>query len=301
MLLGLPTPFSPQHTVLLLCSSEAPQASAKEQLKLSLVLQKAGNAHILICGRSRANAEQIIASLPQTPESKYEFIECDVSLMKNVAVVASSIKSQLGSLNYLVMSQGLITTQGFTPTAEGIDTKLALHFYSRWKFVDELMPLLEEAKTQGQEVRVMSVLDSTRGAQLQEDNLGLKRTYSLAAAAGQGITYNNLMVEEYSRRYPQMSFTHIFPGLINTPLVTRGTHRAFKPIVNGLLSVLATSRQDCGEWMLYPLLNPAYRQGAFYLDNHADPVPHQKIITSEGARKILVDHFKNETTTSPSA
>lgn len=100
---------------------------------IHVIVRLTGNAHILICGRSKANAEKIIASLPQTPESKYEFIECDVSLMKNVAVTASSIKSQLGSLNYLVVSQGMITTQGFTPTAEGIDAKLALHFYSRWK------------------------------------------------------------------------------------------------------------------------------------------------------------------------
>lgn len=57
------------------------------------------------------------------------------------------------------------------------------------------MPLLEKAKAEGQEARVMSVLDAQRGAPLQEDNLGLKKSYSLAAAAGQGITYNNLMVE----------------------------------------------------------------------------------------------------------
>lgn len=54
---------------------------------------------------------------------------------------------------------------------------------------------MEKAKAEGQEARVMSVLDSQHGAALQEDNLGLKKTYSLSAAAGQGITYNNLMVE----------------------------------------------------------------------------------------------------------
>ncbi|KAG8984194.1 hypothetical protein FRB94_006273 [Tulasnella sp. JGI-2019a] len=255
-----------------------------------------GNAHIMICGRSQASADKIIAALPTTPESKYEFIECDASLMKNVADTASTIKARVGSLNYLILSQGILTMQGFTPTAEGIDMKLALHFYSRWKFVDELMPLLEKAKSDGQEARVMTILDSTRGAPLDETDLGLKKKYSLGSAAGQGITYNNLMVEEYSKRYPQMSFTHIFPGMINTPLATRGMHWMLKPVW-GVLSTAFTSLQDCGEWMVYPLLLPAYRQGAFYLDNHGEQISQKKVITSETARKTLVEHFKKETAT----
>ncbi|KAG9026046.1 hypothetical protein FRB95_009480 [Tulasnella sp. JGI-2019a] len=121
-----------------------------------------GNAHIMICGRSKTSADKIIAGLPQTPESKYEFIECDVSLMKNVTDTVSSIRSRVDTLNYLVLSQGIFIMQAFTPTSEGIDMKLALHFYSRWKFVDGLMPLLERAKAGGQEVRVMTILDVRR-------------------------------------------------------------------------------------------------------------------------------------------
>lgn len=93
-----------------------------------------GRAHIIILGRSRECADQIIASFPQTPESRYDFIQCDLSLMKNVVAVANEAKSKIeGPLNYLVLSQGISHAKGFTPTSEGIDIKLALHFYSRWK------------------------------------------------------------------------------------------------------------------------------------------------------------------------
>ncbi|KAG8979624.1 hypothetical protein FRB94_011893 [Tulasnella sp. JGI-2019a] len=255
-----------------------------------------GNAHIMLCGRSQANADKIIASFPKTPESKYEFIQCDVSLMKNIVDTTSEIKARVGSLNYLILSQGIMVIQGFTPTAEGIDMKLSLHFYSRWKFVHELMPLLEKAKSEGQEARVMTVLHTSRGTPLDETDLGLKKKYSLASAAGQSITYNNLMVEEYSKQYPQMSFTHIYPGAINTPLATRNMHWALKPILGALTSALTSSR-DCGEWMLYALLSPAYRQGAFYLDNHCEQVPQKKIFTSGAARNVLVKHFEEETAT----
>jgi hypothetical protein len=39
-----------------------------------------------------------------------------------------------------------------------MDKKLALNYYARWKFVYDLMPLLEKAKAQGEEARVLTVL-----------------------------------------------------------------------------------------------------------------------------------------------
>ena len=53
--------------------------------------------------------------------------------MKNVATAAAEIKKKVGAINYLVLSQGMLSMKGFDPTSEGIDSKLSLHFYSRWK------------------------------------------------------------------------------------------------------------------------------------------------------------------------
>lgn len=100
-----------------------------------------GRAHIILCGRNQSKAEEIIASFPQASESKYEFIQCDVSLIKNVVKAAEEVKSKIsGKLNYLVTSQGMMTFKGYNPTSEGIDYKLSLHFYSRWKVT--LRPIL---------------------------------------------------------------------------------------------------------------------------------------------------------------
>jgi NAD(P)-dependent dehydrogenase (short-subunit alcohol dehydrogenase family) len=254
-----------------------------------------GNAHIMICGRNKASAEDTIASFPQTSDSKYEFISCDVTLMKNVVTAAESIKSRVDTVNYLVLSQGVLDFNGFTPTAEGIDRKFALRFYSRWKFVDELLPLLQNANRQGQEARIMSVLDPTSASALQENDLGLKKNYGFVSCATQSGTYNNIMVEEYSVRYPGLSFTHIFPGLVNTPLL--GFHWSLR-LVAPILGLFASSPQDCGEIMLSALVSPAYRQGGFYLDNHAEPLPAKKRVTaSDEGRKLFVEHYKSETST----
>jgi len=47
--------------------------------------------------------------------------------------------------------------------------------------------------------------------------------------------------------------------------------------------------------MLYALLAPQYRAGAFYLDNCDEPVAAKKIPMSDEARKVLLEHFKEET------
>ena len=115
--------------------------------------------------------------------------------MKNVTSAAAVIKGKISSLNYLVLSQGILTFQGRNETSEGIDRKLALHFYSRWKFVDELLPLLQKAKERNEEARVMSVLAAGKGGEVNLDDLGLKKTFSLMTAGLQAPTYNDLFVQ----------------------------------------------------------------------------------------------------------
>lgn len=55
-----------------------------------------------------------------------------------------------------------------------------------------------------------------------------------------------------------MTFTHICPGLVSTPL--------FRPWARPLANLLLTSIDDCGEYMLYALLDSdgggAKRKGA---------------------------------------
>ena len=130
--------------------------------------------------------------------------------MKNVVSTASQVRSKTSTLNYLVLSQGVMTMRGRTETSEGIDMKMALHFYSRWKFVDELLPLLRAARERDQEARVMSVLAPGYGGKVDLDDLGLKKTFSLLAAALQVPTYNDLFVEVRSYTLYPIVFNNQF-------------------------------------------------------------------------------------------
>ncbi|KAG8989750.1 hypothetical protein FRB90_002090 [Tulasnella sp. 427] len=255
-----------------------------------------GRAHILICGRNKEAAERIISTFPQHPESKYEFVECDATLMKNVVKAAEEVKHKIGEttkLNYLVMSQGIMTWNGFDPTSEGIDKKLALHFYGRWKFVDELLPLLEKASTDGEEARVMSILAPGTAGALDTADLGLKKNYSVLRAARQAPGCNDIFVSEYSSTHPMVSFIHIMPGYVDTPLIKDMPWyiRSLRP----LTSLFARSITDCGEYITGALLNPNYKTGGFWLDQNGDAVSRRRLwIDDKDALKKLVEHYKKE-------
>lgn len=176
------------------------QAMAEEFAKFT-----DGNAHIIIVGRNRAAAETIISTFPKpnSPEAVHEFIECDTSLIKNVEKTTQSLLSRLQRLNFLVISAGSIDFQGRVETEEGIDRKLVLAYYSRWKFIRDLAPLLQEAKDAGQSASAMSVLGPTRSGKINFDDLGLKKHYSIRSFAHSAGTYSDLMIE--------VSHKHLFP------------------------------------------------------------------------------------------
>lgn len=249
-----------------------------------------GRAHIILCGRNRSRAEHIIAGFPQTPESKYEFIQCDVSLIKNVSKAAEEVKSRIDAkLNYLVTSQGLMTLKGYDPTSEGIDYKLSLHFYSRWRFADELMPCLEKAAAEGEEARFMSILHPATGAPLDTDDLGLKQKFTLPRAAGQSVTYNDLFVEEYAKLHPNISFIHAFPGFTRTAIGRNLPWYTLpiKPVVH----LLSRSQDDSGQYLCFALVNPTYKSGGFLVDENGEQQSPKANLASDEGRQALMKHY----------
>jgi hypothetical protein len=156
-----------------------------------------GNAHIIICGRNRATAEATMASFPKSSKSRYEFVQCDVSLLKNVHATTADLLTKIPKLNFLVLSSGYLTSKmkDRDDTSEGLPKKLVTDYYARWTFVYELMPLLKKAKETGEDAKVLSVLAPGRGGPIDLKDLGMEKEYSVLKEMGNAATYNDLMIE----------------------------------------------------------------------------------------------------------
>ena len=183
-----------------------------------------GNSSIIIVGRNRAAAETIFASLPSTETSTHEFIQCDATLMSNVHTTSQEILSRYNKINYLILSPGVFSLKGRDDTSEGIDKKLAVHYYARWRFIYDLLPSLERAKEAGEEAKTLSVLGAGKGGKIDVDDLGLKKSFSLSNAAMAAPTYTDLMMEVIF-----FSFFVKFIILINTVLHISSSQTFFRP------------------------------------------------------------------------
>lgn len=256
-----------------------------------------GNAHIVICGRNRTAAEAIIESFPKPtifpdtgPQPVHEFVQCDATLMKNVKATTTELLSRLPKLNFLVMSPGYMTFKGRDETEERIDKKLALHYYARWRFIYDLLPLLTAATDEGEDAKVLSVLAAGFGGPIDTNDLGLKKTFTLRNAALAASTYNDLMMESFATQYPDMAFTHITPGVVRTNLVSF-SHWALRP-VNGLLRAAAypisRSQDECAEWMLFALFDG--KKGVFRRGSKGDDIGKKSYYGSDEDRTKLWEH-----------
>lgn len=173
---------------------------------------------------------------------------------------------------------GMGTAQGRTETADGIDAKLALHYYSRVALIQKLVDIMPEGS------RVMTVLSGGVHKPYVNDDMELKNNYTLGNAANAAGFYNDLAMAKLAQLHPKLSFIHAAPGAVNTnwgsemPWYLKGPIRTFQ--------VFFRSIGDCGEYMSYGLLAPQYAAGLHIMTPDADAAKTTNQHTEENINKV---------------
>jgi hypothetical protein len=81
------------------------------------------------------------------------------------------------------MSSGFLSFEGRNESSEGIDISQAVRYYSRLRFVEQLMPVLEASES----ARVIAILAGGQEEKLDFDDLEMKKNFKPLAAPGNGI------------------------------------------------------------------------------------------------------------------
>ncbi|KAJ7505940.1 hypothetical protein B0H11DRAFT_1795630 [Mycena galericulata] len=259
------TPKSPKPVALFLGGS----SGIGQAMSRRFAQYTKGEAHIVIVGRNERAARATISSFPPCgSKGSYEFLECDATLMKNVGTATASLLARLPKVNFLVLSPGFFSiVSGRDETSEGLDKKLALLYYARWKFIHDLLPLLNNASKSSEEAKVYSVLGAGTGSKIDLDDLGLKKRYSALKAAMVAATYTDLMMEKFSADNPGVQFTHAFPGLVRTPMMIpkHWLLKPFSPLISIAAYPFTVDPEVCAEYQLSALFDskPGFtRRGA---------------------------------------
>lgn len=222
-------------------------------------------AIVTIVGRDAERGAAVVREMSGFGGTGHSFKPCDASLLANVRAFSAEYSTQNRSLDILVTTQGMATMAGRSETTEGIDKKLALHYYSRTAFAINLLPLLRQSRIPGG-AAVLSVLSAGMHAPYKGylTDPELRTSYSIKNAADAAGFYTDCAWDALSRQKSNsgISWIHADPGMVNTrwgqadmPLPVRLALRLAMPL-------FGESIYDCGARLVGVLRSIPDKEGA---------------------------------------
>ena len=189
--------------------------------------------------------------------------------METLARSFAEGSSQPPSLDVLVITQGIASLDDRTETVEGIDRKLATHYYARMALINSLLPILSHSASHPEVTadalahngsawsgaKVLSVLAAGVHPpyKLYREDPELRSHYSTKNAADAATMYNDLAMDSLARQNPSITFFHANPGFVNTnwgtemPWYIRWPVRMFQP--------MGKSPRECARVLCQALLH----------------------------------------------
>ncbi|TFL00320.1 hypothetical protein BDV98DRAFT_112138 [Pterulicium gracile] len=257
------------------------------------------NPNIHIVGRNATAAEKVLASLRSAnKEGVYTFHKCDVSLFSEVRPLTTALSQELPYISHLVLSPGMLTTQGRTPvTPGGPDVKMTLHYYTRFLFLRDLTDLLVKGTEQWpsrdtSKVQVMTVLDSKRAdfRSVKWDDLGLEKNFSLGNAANHCMAMNDLLMQRLASKHPRITFTHSYPSIVSTAIFDRPHLSPWIATPSRILAnTFGSTPEDCAEWFLAGMHRDGGDGKPRFIDSKGDDLKGK----SAGTEKQVEDVWRH--------
>lgn len=194
------------------------------------------------------------------PDGEAIFMQKDVSLLRNVDELSAEFKRLESKIHCLFLTAGYMTLKGRTETEEGIDRKMCVNYYSRVRWILNLMPLLEAASDANELSRVNTVLGAGSEGEVRLDDLDLVHNFTLHACLSHCVVMTDFAIEELSRRYPRTSFSHSYPGTVKTGIANEltGPVRLAAKVLYAVLTPWILNVQESGERHYFQMTSLAY-------------------------------------------
>ncbi|KAK0264758.1 hypothetical protein LTS16_000068 [Friedmanniomyces endolithicus] len=248
-----------------------------------------------IVGRSPDKGEQLCKELKDiNPEGEAFFIEKDISILKDVDEVCDYLKSREPKIHCLFLTAGYMTLQGRRETVEGLDKKMSVNYYSRMRFIFNLIANVEEAAAQNELARVITVLAAGSEGDVRMDDLGLEHNFTLHACLAHCVVMTDFMVEQLAVKYPSVSFSHSYPGTVKTGIANQltGPVRLAVKVLYAVMTPWILNVQESGERHFFQMSNQCYpsRQGhAVGIPAPEDATPMKGSNNEVGSGAYLLD------------
>ncbi|KAK3059211.1 hypothetical protein LTR09_000777 [Extremus antarcticus] len=269
---------------------------------------------IYLVGRNQVAADSILGDCRKLcPEGVFVFVKAgNLALVQDVDKACREVQrlenkrggegAGTAKVDMLVMTQGVLQFGSRQETTEGLDTSMSLLYYSRMRFLTQLLPLLR-ASTLATGARCISVYAGGFEVKKQfyPDDFSLRKPehFSFAQVRSQVTYMKTLFFENLARENKgKLACVHIYPGLVITPSFYSKSHpwwfKMAWACVAPVAKFFATSAEDIGQRVLF-LATDKYAARA----GTADTVPKDLAMSSDrvrggGAYSVKVDGETND-------
>lgn len=211
--------------------------------------------------RNKEKGNELVEELNKlNPSGKAVFLEKDCSLLSNVDEVCAEIQGREKKVNSLTLTAGYMTMQGRNETKEGLDRKMTVNYYSRMRFIFNLMPQLTAASEVKELSRVITVFAAGSEGEVRLDDLDLRHNFTLHACLAHCAVMSDFMVEELAKHYPGTSFSHSYPGTVKTGIAKElaGPARLVVKLLYAVMSPWIINVAESGERHFFQMTSNCY-------------------------------------------
>jgi NAD(P)-dependent dehydrogenase (short-subunit alcohol dehydrogenase family) len=148
-------------------------------------------------GAKGAGAEQNIRRTTNNPH--VEFLQADLSLMREARRLADEITGRWTALHCLVHSAGIVRGRRVM-TNEGIESNFATNYLARFALTGWLLPLLQAGARPDQAARILLVSGTAQAGRIYFEDVNLTTNFSTVRVVLQSCRANDLFTFEQARR-----------------------------------------------------------------------------------------------------
>lgn len=123
------------------------------------------------------------------------------------------------------------------------------------------MPQLTVASDAKELSRVLTVLAAGSEADIDLDDLDLKKNYTLHSCLSHCVMMSDFMMEELAKRYTQTAFSHSYPGTVKTGIVNSlsGPIRLGVKVLYAVMTPWILNFRESGERHFFQITNSMYK------------------------------------------
>jgi NAD(P)-dependent dehydrogenase (short-subunit alcohol dehydrogenase family) len=148
---------------------------------IARVLAQAGIG-VVVVGSNAEKGAAAVRELRQTSgNDDIDFLGADLSLIRNVDLLAAEVSKRWPRLRYLVLCAGIVRGQ-HTLTSEGIETNFAINYLSRFVLIERLLANLAAQGLADQAARILVISGAAQDGKIQYDDVNLTGRFGVLRA-----------------------------------------------------------------------------------------------------------------------